>query len=262
MTRHVGPHLLEERRDQVALLRIDRPDRLGALSKDMVLALHDYLADLADDPALRVLVLTGTGRGFIAGADIGEYYQVEQAGFDAYQRLSRRTFDGLEALPLPTIAAVNGYALGGGFEVALCCDFVVAADDARFGLPETTLGLIPGGGGTQRLAREVGVRVTKELVMTGARLTAHQLAERGVVSKVVPAEQLLDTALELADKLAAAAPLAVREAKRVIDDGVQAPMPAALALEQRALSALFATTDAKEGIAAFVEKRQPRFAGH
>jgi enoyl-CoA hydratase len=257
----VTEHLVEDRRDRVAVLRIDREERLGALSRAMVEGLLAYAGELARDPEVRVLVLTGTGRGFVAGADIGEYSGAGHAEFDAYQRLSRRAFSAVAALPQPVIAAVNGYALGGGFELALCCDFIVASRAARFGLPEVRLGLLPGGGGTQRLARAIGVRATKELVMTGRRLDAVEAHRLGLAARVAEPEELIAAALELAEALAAQAPLAVREAKRLIDDGVQAPLDAAWTLEQRVLSGLFASEDAREGIQAFVEKRDPEFTG-
>ncbi len=256
------PNLVEDRRDRVAVLRVDREDRLGALSRGMVEALQRYFAELAEDPEVRALVLTGTGRGFVAGADVNEYQDVAQAAFDAYQRLSRRTFDALEGLPMPSIAAVNGYAFGGGFELALCCDLIVASTAARFALPEVSLGLLPGGGGTQRLGRAIGKRATKEIVMTGRRIPAEEAHGFGLVSRLVEPEDLMDSALGLAETLAGNAPLAVREAKRLIDDGAEAPLSAALTLEQRVLSALFATEDAREGIDAFLEKREPRFLGH
>jgi len=251
------PNLVEDRRDHVAVLRIEREAALGALSRSMVEALLAYLDALREDRGVRVLVLTGTGRGFIAGADIGEYDGVPQVAFDEYQRLSRRAFAALTELPQPVIAAVNGYALGGGFEVALCCDMIVASAAARFGLPEVNLGLLPGGGGTQRLARAIGVRATKELVMTGRPMRPDEAERRGLVVRVADAEELMDAALELAERLAAKAPLAVREAKRLIDDGVEGPLGAAWTLELRVLGALFASDDAREGIQAFVVKRDP-----
>jgi enoyl-CoA hydratase len=255
--RRVHEHLVEDRRDAVAVLRVDREERLGALSRGMVEALLGYAGEIAADPDVRVLVLTGTGRGFVAGADIGEYHEAAQVDFDAYQRLSRRAFGALSTLPQPVIAAVNGYALGGGFEIALCCDFIVASTAARFGLPEISLGLLPGGGGTQRLARAVGVRVAKELVMTGRRLKPDEAKALGVVAGIVEPGELMTSAIELAETLAGQAPLALREAKRLIDDGVEASLAAGWTLEQRVLSSLYATEDAREGIAAFVEKREP-----
>ena len=259
--RRIQEHLVEDRRDRVAVLRVDREAALGALSRGMVEALLGYLQDLASDPEVRVLVVTGTGRGFVAGADIGEYHGVAQAEFDAYQRLSRRAFGALAALPQPTICAVNGYALGGGFEIALCCDLIVASTAARFGLPEVKLGLLPGGGGSQRLARTIGVRAAKELVMTGRTMRPDEAERRGLLTRVAEPEELLDVALALAAELAERAPLAVREAKRLVDDGVEAPLEAAWTFEQRVLGALFASEDAREGIQAFVDKRDPEFHG-
>lgn len=261
MTRCPHEHLVEERDGAVAVLRVDREERLGALSRGTVEALIAYLDELARDDEVRVLVVTGTGRGFIAGADINEYDGVSQAAFDAYQRLGRTAFGKLAALPQPTIAAVNGYAFGGGFEVALACDLIVASTAARFALPEVKLGLLPGGGGTQRLARAIGVRATKELVMTGRSMRPDEAERRGLVSRVVDPDQLLSAALDLAHTLADRAPLAVREAKRLVDDGVEASLDAGWTLEQRVLSALYASVDAREGIRAFIEKRDPKFQG-
>jgi enoyl-CoA hydratase len=254
-------HLVEERDGAVAVLRIDREQALGALSRGMVEALVDYCDALAADERVRVLVVTGTGRGFIAGADIGEYDGVSQAAFDDYQRLGRKAFSMLADLPQPTIAAVNGYAFGGGFEVALACDLIVASTTARFGLPEVKLGLLPGGGGTQRLARAIGVRTTKDLVMTGRAMRPAEAERRGLVSRVVEVDELMPTALDLARTLADRAPLAVREAKRLVDDGIEASLAAGWTLEQRVLSGLYATADAREGIRAFIEKRDPVFEG-
>lgn len=257
----IHEHLVEDRRDQVAVLRVQREEALGALSRSMVETLLSYLNEIARDPDVRALVLTGTGRGFIAGADINEYDGVAQVDFDAYQRLSRRAFAAVTQLPQPVIAAVNGYALGGGFELALCCDLIVASSTARFGLPEVKLGLLPGGGGTQRLARAIGTRAAKELVMTGRSMRPDEAERRGLVARVVDPEQLDAAAAELAESLACTAPLAIREAKRLIDDGIEASLDAAWTLEQRQLGALFATADAHEGIRAFIERREPRFTG-
>jgi enoyl-CoA hydratase len=258
--RRLHPHLAEAVTGPVAVLRIDREAALGALSRDMVAALGTYLREVrASD--LRALVVTGTGRGFIAGADVAEYRDARPAGFDAYQRLSRAVFEELEALPQATVAAVNGYAFGGGFELALCCDFIIASTQARFALPEVKLGLLPGGGGTQRLARAIGTRATKELVMTGRVMRPDEADRRGLLTRVAEPDDLLTVALGLAGELASRAPLAVREAKRLIDDGAQQAMGAALTTEQRVLARLFATADAEEGIAAFLDKREPRFQG-
>jgi enoyl-CoA hydratase len=208
-----------------------------------------------------VVVLTGTGRGFVAGADITEYHGVSRTEFDDYQRLSRGVFDQLAQLPQPTVAAVNGYALGGGFELALCCDFIVASSSARFGLPEVSLGLLPGGGGTVRLARAVGARVAKELVLTGRRMKPPEAQALGLLTALVEPDELLPRALELAREIARQAPLAVREGKRLVDDGLDSGMATALTREQQVLSWLFTTEDAREGVASFLDKRVARFRG-
>ncbi len=254
-------HLLEERDGHVVLLRIDREEALGALSRGLVTRLGEYVEALHMDHSVRVLVLTGTGKGFIAGADIGEYDGATPEEFDEYQRLSRRVFTSLENVPQITIAAVNGYALGGGFELALCCDLVLASDRAKFGLPEVKLGLLPGGGGTQRLARAAGTAFAKEAVITGAFYSAEEMRRRGVVSRVYPPDQLRSASLELAQHIARSAPLAVRAGKRLVNQGADVPLEVGLALEQQVLSGLYRTKDGAEGIAAFMEKREPNFIG-
>ena len=245
----------------VRVLRIDREEKLGALSGDLVVALGEQIVRVRQERDVRAVVLTGTGRGFIAGADVGAYAGVSTEAFLEYQRTSRQVFDALERLPQPTVAAVNGYAFGGGFEVALCCDFVLASGRARFALPEVTLGLIPGGGGTQRLARAAGTRFTKELVMTGRSVRPDEAVRHGLVTEVAEPEALAARALEFAALLATRAPLAVREAKRVIDGGADQGLDAALSAEQAALGGLFDSADGQEGIAAFLDKRTPRFTG-
>ncbi|MEV0277840.1 enoyl-CoA hydratase/isomerase family protein [Streptomyces sp. NPDC050610] len=245
----------------VRVLRIDREEKLGALSGALVAALGEQIVRVRQDREVRAVVLTGTGRGFIAGADVGEYSGVGADAFLEYQRTSRQVFDSLERLPQPSVAAVNGYAFGGGFEVALCCDFILASTRARFALPEVTLGLIPGGGGTQRLARAAGTRFTKELVMTGRSVRPDEAVRQGLVTEVAEPEALMERALAFAVLLATKAPLAVREAKRVIDGGVAQGLDAALSAEQAALGGLFGTADGQEGISAFLDKRTPRFTG-
>ncbi|MEV0838515.1 enoyl-CoA hydratase-related protein [Actinocatenispora sera] len=254
-------HLVVDRADAVLTIRIDREEALGALSRAMVAELGERLRAVRADDTVRAVVLTGTGRGFVAGADIGEYDGASTAEFDAYQRLSRSVFGELAALPQPTVAAVNGYAFGGGFELALCCDFIVASERARFALPEVKLGLIPGGGGTQRLARALGTRLAKELVLIGRTLYPDEADRRGLLTRLVPPDELAGAAAEFAAQLAAGAPLAVREAKRVIDEGVRQELDAALSAEQAALARLFASADGREGIAAFRAKRAPTFTG-
>ncbi|SDS66300.1 enoyl-CoA hydratase/isomerase family protein [Microlunatus soli] len=245
----------------IGRITINRPDRLGALSRSMVAELGTLLRTIRGDEAIRVVVITGTGRSFIAGADLEEYADSSPAEFDAYQRLSRATFGELADLPQPTIAAVNGFALGGGFEVALCCDFIIASDKARFGLPEVKLGLIPGGGGTQRLTRAVGRQLAKELIMTGEMLGAEDAERAGLLTRRVAVEDLATTVTEFAQQLSDNAPLAVRAAKGLIDAAPATELAAGLTAELGELSRLFGTRDAQEGIGAFLAKRPATFHG-
>ena len=239
---------------RVRTLRIDREDKLGALSTGIVTALGDEFAALDGSRNIRVVIITGTGRGFIAGADIEEYSNATPEVFEEYQRFSRDVFESLAELPQATIAAVNGYAFGGGFEIALACDFILASPNARFGLPEITLGLVPGGGGIGRLADATSPRFAKELMMTGRPVAPPEALAHGILSEVTGDDDLLDRANALAAKLALRAPLAIRELKALMRDG-------GLTREREALTRLFASADGSEGIAAFIEKRQAEFRG-
>ena len=256
------PNLVLARQDSVWELRIDREDALGALNSEIMGVLSGFFSGLADSQDCRCLVITGTGRGFVAGADISGYHDVSQAEFDAFQRRSRVTFDCLAALPQTTVCAVNGYALGGGFELALCCDIILVSDNAKLGLPEIKLGLLPGGGGTQRLSRLIGKMRAKELILSGRFMTAGEAVQCGAALKSLPPEELLPEARRMAAQFAAQAPLPLADGKRLVDRGFDSPLEAALTFEQRILSALFATADAREGIAAFMEKRPAKFTGN
>ncbi|WP_404444795.1 enoyl-CoA hydratase/isomerase family protein [Microbacterium marinum] len=245
--------------DHVRILQIEREDKLGAFSTPLVEALGAEIRAVRQDEFVRVLMITGTGRGFVAGADIGEYSSASRADFEEYQRRSRTVFDDLARLPQPTIAAVNGYAFGGGFEFALCCDFIVASSAARFGLPEIKLGLFPGGGGPQRLSREAGARWTKELVMTGRTVYPNEAMDRGILTKITAPDDLYDEALGLATELASRPRAAVREAKHLVDAGRSQDLDTALTADQIALGRLFDSPDGREGVLAFIEKRDPHF---
>ncbi len=256
------PNLVLECHGAIEVLRIDREKALGALNFEIMERFGSYVEELTGRAGeVRVLIITGTGRGFVAGADITGYANVGQKTFDGFQRRSRRTFDALAALPQITICAVNGYALGGGLELALCCDLILVSEKAKLGLPEIKLGLLPGGGGTQRLPRLIGAMRAKELLMTGRMMTADEAVDYGAALEACAPDALMPRAMELAETLAAQAPLALAEAKRVVDDGLDTALSAGLTLEQRVLGALFATEDGKEGIAAFMEKRDPKFKG-
>lgn len=248
----------------VATLTLNRPDRMNALSVRLKSELSDALDRLEGDASLRVLIVTGAGdKAFCAGADIKERSATDPAParFIADQRATHALFGRIEGLACPVIAALNGAAFGGGLEIALCCDFRIAAESAKLGLTEVNLGVIPSGGGTQRLSRLVGAARAKRLIMTGQVLDAARALQFGIVDEVVPAAELHARVRAFAADLAAKAPLALRFAKQVVDRGAQTDLASALDYELYAASILFASEDRKEGMRAFVEKRRPVFKG-
>lgn len=240
----------------------NRPSKMNALSTPLMDALDETLDALATDPEVRAIIFSGAGeRAFIAGADIAEYRGRRTQAFVTYQHNSRRIFDRLEALPKPTIAAVHGYALGGGFELALCCDVIVCAISARFGLPEGLLGLSPGGGGTQRLTRAVGKYVASDIMLGARRINGERAHELGLAAAVCPDEELMSVATERARAMLKVAPLSQAEMKQLIRLGPDSPLAVAESVEQEALFRLYETTDGQEGIDAFLDKRNPEFKG-
>ncbi len=246
--------------DGVALLRVDRPQQLNALNQATLVELESALSALAQDASVRVIVLTGAGdKAFVAGADIKEMVGLDPLGAAAFARQGQQVLTQIAALPKPVIAAVNGYALGGGFELALACDFIYAAEGAKFGLPETTLGVMPGFGGTQKLSRLVGTNIAKELIFTGMMISAGRAAELGIVNRVVAAAELLDVALQTGKAIVANGGVGVALAKEAISKGADMPLGEALAYEGNLFALLFATEDQKEGMSAFVEKRRAAF---
>jgi enoyl-CoA hydratase len=258
---HASANFTLERDGRKAILTFTREDRLNALDAQTFQELLTTLDTIEGDREIGVLILTGRGRAFVAGADINGYIDRTVLEYVDFQRLGRLVYDRLERLRQPVIAAVNGYALGGGFELVLVADLVVAAETATFGLPEAKLGLLPGGGGTQRLPRLVGRNKAKELLMTADFITAMEARELGIVNRVVPAEKLLPAAYALADRILQRAPLAVEMAKQLVNDGLQASLATAITQEMGMTATLYGTKDAREGIAAFIEKRPPRFTG-
>jgi enoyl-CoA hydratase len=250
-----------EGRGGVTLWTLDRPDALNALSSAMLEAIAARAAEVAADRDARAVVITGEGRAFAAGADIEEMRAFSSDQALAFSRLGHRVCAAIEALPVPVIAAVNGFALGGGCELALACDWIYASEKARFGQPEVNLGVIPGFGGTSRLPRRVGVGWARELVLSGAAISADDARSIGLVNRVFAPEALLDAAIEAAETVAAKGPLAVARARSVLLEGQDVDPRAAHALEQHAFAAVFATEDRAEGMAAFVEKRDPKFRG-
>jgi enoyl-CoA hydratase/carnithine racemase len=228
----------------------------------MVRLLEQELDAIAADERVRVVILTGAGeKAFAAGADIAEYRGGRHEAFNAYQFESRRVFDKLEALPKPTIAAINGYALGGGFELALCCDVLVVSTSARLGLPEGLLGLSPGGGGPQRLIRSIGRHLTADLMLSAKRLSGERAYAIGLAAELCEPAELKATAAAKAEAMLKLGPLAQTEMKRLLRLGADAALPVALTLDQETLARLFLTADAREGVAAFLDKRAPKFTG-
>jgi enoyl-CoA hydratase len=244
----------------VALATIDRPDARNALSFALLAELADGLETLDRDGEVRAIVLTGAGeRAFAAGADIVELAEqtperlAAEGHFEAWDRIA--------AIGLPVIAAVRGYALGGGCELAMACDLIVAGEDAQFGQPEIRIGVMPGAGGTQRLTRAVGQARAMELILTGRMLPAEEAFAAGLVSRVVPAAETLASAIELADAIAGMPPLAVRAAKAAVRAAAELPLSEGLRRERAAFFGLFASADQREGMAAFMAKRSPSWTG-
>lgn len=249
-----------EQQGAITVLTLNRPEVLNALDQDLLVSLGQAVTEVVGDDSVRALIVTGEGRAFAAGADIAAMQSMSPADAEEFSRLGHTVFGALETIPVPTIAAVNGFALGGGCELALACDYIYAADDARFGQPEVNLGLLPGFGGTSRLVRRVGVAWAKELVFSGGTIKSDEALRIGLVNRVFPKDDLLQETMKLVGKIAAAGPCGVRLAKRVMQEGQGADIRVAHALEQSAFGLAFATEDHDEGIAAFLEKRKPEFA--
>ena len=255
------PILRSERRGAVALLTLNRPKSLNALDGALLEALGEELARVAADRDLRALVLTGEGRAFAAGADISQMREMSPVEGEVFSRLGHRVTAAFEELAIPAIAAVNGFALGGGCEVALACDWIYASSKARFGQPEVGLGLLPGFGGTTRLVRRVGIAWAKELVLTGEPIRADDALRIGLANRLFEPDELVGAAIAAAETIAAKGPLAVAAAKRVMQQGQDADVRTAHALEQQAFGLSFSTEDRAEGMDAFLAKRDPEFSG-
>ncbi len=254
-------YLHVEERGDVLLATIRREEKLNAMNDELMAELTDCFEGLRERPDIRTVVLTGTGKGFMAGADIEGYGGFDVGQFFAFQQKGREMYRAIESCPQPVVAAVNGYALGGGFELVLSCDLVVASERAKFGLPEVKLGLVPGGGGVQKLARIVGPFSARELTMTVRFVAAQEGKALGFVNEVTEPDRLLDAALTLARTIADQAPLAVQGLKRLIHDGRDASLETAQAYDRAYLANLFHSEDGREGIAAFREKRPAKFIG-
>ena len=255
--------ILVEHDEHVVVLTINRPDKLNALNSVVIRELTAAVRGLEQlDPQPRCAILTGAGdKAFVAGADIAEMSTLSVAEAKVFGHAGHALCTAIELSSFPVIVAVNGFALGGGCELALACDFIYAVDNAKFGQPEVNLGLMPGFGGTQRLARRVGVGLARELIYTADAISAERAAAIGLVNQVVPKGELLARARETAAKIASKAPLAVSSAKRVILRGSDADLQAANELEATAFAALFGSADQREGTRAFLAKQKPTFTG-
>jgi enoyl-CoA hydratase len=245
----------------VSILTINRPDKLNALSQEVLGDLSAAIESISRRDDVRAAVITGTGKAFVAGADIAAMRDMEEAQGRGFGALGQRVFSTIEHLRFPVIAAVKGFALGGGCELALACDFIYASTKAKFGQPEVNLGIIPGFGGTQRLPRRVGSGMARELIYTGKMINAEEALRVGLANAVFEPEELLPAATKAAADIATKGPLAIATAKRLIRDGVDIPLPQANKKEHDAFGECFGTADQAEGMTAFLEKRAPNFTG-
>jgi enoyl-CoA hydratase len=254
--------ILTSREGAVAILTLNRPDKLNALNAELLGALEAALVSLARDPGVSAAILTGAGdKAFAAGADIGAMLDMSTEQARAFSEAGHRIGALMEGAPFPILGAVNGFALGGGCELALACDFLYASDKAKLGQPEVNLGIIPGFGGTNRLARRVGIARARELCYTGDAIGADEALRIGLVNAVVPHAELQGKVREVAAKIASKGRVAIAQCKRVLFRGEGVPLDVANALENQAFATLFGTNDRREGMKAFVEKRKPAFTG-
>jgi enoyl-CoA hydratase len=255
-------NLLIEIADGIAVVTINRPAALNALNREVLEDLAAAFAALESSEDVACVILTGSGsKAFVAGADIAEMQALDAVSAEHFARLGHSIFNAIENFPKPVIAAVNGFALGGGCELAMACDIRIAAENARFGQPEVSLGVIPGFGGTLRLARLVGKGRAKELIFTGDMIDAQEAYRIGLANKVVAAEELLAKARTMATKIASKGSVAVRFAKESVDNGLEMDLDRAGRFEASLFGLCFATTDQKEGMQAFLEKRPAKFTG-
>lgn len=253
-------NLLVSVEDGIATVTLNRPKALNALNSSLLTELSGLLDAIAGDSSIQAVIITGAGeKAFVAGADIAEMQGKTPLEARAFSQFGNSVFLKIERLPQPVIAAVNGFALGGGCELAMACDLRVASPNAKFGQPEVNLGIVAGFGGTQRLPRLVGAGIAKELLMTGDMITAERAAQIGLVNHVVAAEDLLEKAKEIARKMIGKAPIAVQFSKKLVNDGLNVDLDRALALESEVFGTLFGTEDRLEGMTAFLEKRTAKF---
>jgi len=253
-------NIILEKEEKLAVLYINRPKAMNALNKDTLLEIKDAVTAVNDDPAVELLIITGSGdKSFVAGADIAFMQNLSAMEAREFGALGQKAFRLIEAMEKPVIAAVNGFALGGGCELAMCCDFRIAASNAKFGQPEVGLGITPGFGGTQRLPRLVGPGMAKQLLYTADVINADEAFRIGLVNKVVQPEELLPEVKKIAGRILSKGQLAVRLSKAAANEGMQTDIDRAMSIEADAFGLCFATQDQKEGMTAFLEKRKANF---
>lgn len=255
-------NLIVEVSDRIATVTIHRPKSLNALNPETARELDSVFSEIAGRQDIGVVLLTGSGeKAFVAGADIAEMREFTPLQALEFSRFGQQVLEKIERLPQPVIGVINGFALGGGCELAMACDILVASDNAKFGQPEVNLGIIPGWGGTQRLPRLVGRNLAKELVLTGEMISAARACEIGLVNRVVPQAELMEAAREIARKILAKGPVAVSTAKAAMNRGLDLDLQNACALEANVFAVGFSTEDRAEGMTAFLEKRKPVYRG-
>jgi enoyl-CoA hydratase len=256
-------HILFKVVEGIATITFNRPKVLNALNSELLDEFANALEEIAGDENIRILILTGAGeKAFVAGADIKELASLNTLGAKQFSQTGHRIIQKLQQLPIPVIAAVNGFALGGGTEIALACDFIYASENATFGQPEINLGLIPGFGGTQRLSRLVGINLAKEMLFTGKLIPATEAYRTGIVNKVCSSEDLMKEVMAVAKTISQKGKVSLRAAKQAINQGVNVDLATGCAIEIDAFAVCIASEDAKEGTTAFLEKRKPIFQGN
>jgi len=255
-------NIIYEKKEEIATITINRPQVLNALNRETLHEMKKALEDAQKDNNIKVVIITGSGsRAFCAGADVSELKRMGPAEVSDLVKLGQETFTLIEDLDKPVIAAVNGVAFGGGFELSMACDLIITAGNARFGQPEVNLGIMPGWGGTQKLTRLIGIKKAKEIMMLGNMISADEALNMLIVNKVVPAEKLMDEAVALAKEIAGKSPIALKFAKKAINAAMETALSQGINYERTLYMWLFSTEDAQEGISAFLEKRKPIWKG-
>jgi len=257
----MAENIILNKENKTAIITINRPEALNALNGQVLEEFDEALDEVASDKNVKALIITGAGRSFVAGADIAVQSLFNVEAGRTWGRKGSAIFRKLEMMEIPTIAAVNGFALGGGCELALACDMIIASTKAKFGQPEVSLGITPGFSGTQRLPRRVGVSKAKELIFTGEMINGEEAERIGLANKVVEPDELMDAAMELAGRIVKNAPIAVKYSKACINRGIDVGMESGISFENELFAMCYATADQKEGMTAFLEKRSAVFKG-